>query len=88
MQHRIYHQLFEKDMISSFPSQYRSVVAHNIVGIVEGRLICYEQAPTTIEQIFNIVVPISLRHTIFYLLHASPVVGRMDEYQTLYRIKL
>ena len=36
----------------------------------------------------NNLVPVSLRHTIFSLLHASPTVGHMGEYKTLYCIKL
>ena len=56
--------------------------------MVEGRLVFFEQVATTANQICRIVVPISLRRTIFSLLHASPAAGHMGEYKTLYRIRL
>ena len=88
MQHLLYHQPFERVTISSLPAQYRSAIANNILGIVEGRLVFYETVPTTSNKIYRIVVPVSLRHTIFSLLHASPTTGHMREYKILYRIKI
>ena len=74
-------------IISSFPSEYHSTATNNILGIVEGRLAFYEPVPTTINQICRIVVPISLRQTIFSLLYTSLAAGYMEEYKILYRIK-
>ena len=75
-------------MLYHFLAQYRSDVSNNSLGIVEGRLVIYEPVSTTVNQICRIVVPISLRHLIFSLLHASPVAGHMGEYKTIYCIRL
>ena len=48
----------------------------------------YESVPTTVNQMYRIVVPMSRRHIIFFLLHASPDTGHIGEYKTLYRIRL
>ena len=80
MQHLLYHQPFEKTTLSSLPAQFRSAIANNNLGLVEGRLVFYETVITTANKI--------CRHTIFSILHASPTDGRMGEYKPLYRIKL
>ena len=88
MQHLLYHQPFEKTTLSSLPAQFRSAIANNNLGLVEGRLVFYETVITTANKICRIVVPVSLRHTKNSLLHASPTTGHRGEYKTLYRIKL
>ena len=88
MHHLLYHQPFEKATFSSLPSQYRSAIANNKLGIVKGRLVFYETVLTTVKQICRIVVPVSLRRILFYRLHTSPAGGHMGKYKTLYRIKL
>ena len=88
MQHLIYHQPFDKSTISSLPSQYRSAVANNAFDIFENRLVLYEPVPITINKMCRIVVLFYLMHTIFFLLYASPDVGHVREYKTLYHIKL
>ena len=88
IQYLIYHQLFEKDTLSSLPAQYCSTIANNNRGIVEGRLVFYEIVMTITNKICRIVVPISLRQTMLSLLHASPAAGHMGEYKTLYSIKV
>ena len=86
--HLLYHQPLEKASFSSLLSQYRSEIANNKLGIVEGCLVFYEKKSTAVNRIFRIVVLVYLRHTIFSLLHASPTAGHMVEYKTLYHIKL
>ena len=88
IQHLIFHQPFENTILSSLPAQFRSAISNNNLGIVEGCLIFYETVIPTAKKICRIVAPVSPRLTIFSLLHASPTVGRMGEYKTLYRIKL
>ena len=63
--HLIHHQPFEIYILSSFPTQYRSVIANNALGIVECRLVFYEPVSTTFNQIYRILIPLSLRNTIF-----------------------
>ena len=77
IQHLLYHQPFEKATLSSLPVQFCSAIANNYLGIVEGRLEFYETVITTTNKICRIVVAVSLRHTIFSLLHASPSAGHM-----------
>ena len=86
MKHLLYHQPFEKGTLSSLLSQFRSTLANNNLGIVEGRLVFYETVITTANKINRIVVLVSFRYTIFSLLHASPTTGHMGAYKTLYRI--
>ena len=82
MHHFLHKQPFAKNAL--FPAQYRRAVATNLLGMVEGRLIFFEQVVTTANQICRIVVPISPRRIVFSLLHASPAAGHMGEYKTLY----
>ena len=77
-----------KVTLSSLAAHYRSAIAINTLGIVEGRLLFYETVPTTANKICRIIFPVSFRHTIFSLLHASPTAGHIGEYKTLYRIKV
>ena len=88
MQHLFYHRPFEKVTLSSLLVQYRSVIANNKLCIIEGHLVFYERVLTTIKRICRIVVPVSLRHNLISLLHASPAAGHMGEYRIIYRIKL
>ena len=67
MQHLLYHQPFEKATLSSLPAQFRSAIANNNLGIVEGCLVFYETVITTANKIYRIVVLVSLRHTILSL---------------------
>ena len=88
MQHLMYHHPFNKITLSSLPVQYRCTVANNSLGIVENCFIFYELVPTTVKNLFRIIVPVSLRHTIFSLSHSYLAAGHMGEHKTLYRIKL
>ena len=74
--------------MSSFPVQYRSTIANNSLGIVEGPLVFFEKISITANQICRIVVPIYLRRIFFSLLHASSTAGHMGKYKTLHRIRL
>ena len=67
---------------------YRTVIVRNLLGILEGRFVYYEPIPTITNYICRIILPTSLRHTIFNLIHTPPVAGHMGEYKTLYRIRL
>ena len=86
MHYLIYHQPFEKFTLSSLLVQYHSAVIDNALGIVENPLVFYEQILTTIDKICRIIVPASLRHTIFSLLYTSLAAGLMGEYKILYQI--
>ena len=48
----------------------------------------YELFPTVTKYIYRIIVSTSLRHTIFNLIHATPVAGYIGEYKILYQIRL
>ena len=88
IQHLIYHQLFDKIILSSLPTQFLIVISNNALGIVENRLVFYEPVLININKVFRIIIPLTLRHTIFYLLRTSSVADHMGEYKTLYRFKL
>ena len=78
----------DKPTILHLPAAYRTAIARNLLGILEGRLVYYEQVATVTNHICRIVVPISLCCIIFNLIHATHIAGHMGEYKTLYRIKL
>ena len=78
----------DKPIILHLLVAYRSVIARNPLGILEGRLVYYEPITTIINHICHIVVPTSLRRIIFNLMYAAPVAGNMGEYKTIYHIRL
>ena len=78
----------DQPTILQLPAAYRISIARNLLGLFEGRLVYYDPVPTVSKHICLIVVPLSLRRTIFTLMHATHVAGYMSEYKTLYRIKL
>ena len=73
----------DKPTIFHLPEAYRTVIARNLLGILEGRLVYYEQIATITNHICRIVVPISLRRIIFNLTHATLIAGHIGKYKTL-----
>ena len=67
---------------------YHIAIARNILGTFEGQLVYYEPITTITNHICRIVIPTSLRRSIFNMIQAIRVDGHMGEYKTLYRIKL
>ena len=67
---------------------YRTALANNLLCIINDRLVYLEPVTISTNHICLIVVPLSLRRIIFIALHASPAVGHMGEYKTLYQINL
>ena len=81
--------LLDKQTILQLPVAYRTTIARNLLGLLEGRLICYEPTPTVTNHICCITVPIFLRRKIFTLRCATPLTGHMGGgYKALYGIKL
>ena len=78
----------DQSTILNLPVAYRTALYRNQLGLLEGRLVYYEQLSFTNKHICRIVVPLSLRHNIFNIMHATPDAGHMGEYKTLYRIRL
>jgi len=78
----------DQPTILQLSAAYRSAIARNLLGLLEGRLVYYDPAPTVSNHICRIVVPLYLHRTIFTMMHATPVAGHMGEYKTLHRIKL
>ena len=65
---------------------YRTTIDRKILGLLEGKLVYYEPVPTITRHICRIIVSISLRHTIFNLIHGTHVTGQMREYKLPYWI--
>ena len=78
----------DKPTILHLPAAYRTAIVRNLLDIFEGRLLYYEKVATVTNHICRIVVSIYLCRIIFNLMHATPIAGHMEEYRTLYRIKL
>ena len=74
--------------ILNLPEAYRTALSCNQLGLLEGRLVYYEQLSFANKHIYRIVVPLLLRHKIFNIIHATLFAGLMGEYKTLYRIRL
>ena len=80
--------LLDEPTILKLPVVYRTVIDRSLLGLLEGRLVYYELFPTVTKYIYRIIVSTSLRHTIFNLIHATPVAGYIGEYKILYQIRL
>ena len=78
----------DKKTTLHLPAAYRTAIARNLLGLLEGRLVYYEPIATATNHICRVVVPTSLRRIIFNLIHATPIAGHMGEYKTLYRVRL
>ena len=79
---------FGQKTIVNLSAAYRTAIARNQIAFLGGRLVYYEAISVTIKYICRIIVPSSLRHNFFNLMHTTPVAGHMGEYKTLYRIRL
>ena len=73
----------DKPTILHLPTAYRTAIVRDFLGILEGRLVYYEKVATVTNNIYRIVLPISLRRIIFNLMYATPINGHMGEYTTL-----
>ena len=51
--------------ILKLPVACRTPITRGLLGLVEDRLVYYELIPTVTKHICRIIVPTSLRHTIF-----------------------
>ena len=74
--------------ILKFSEAYRTTITRNLLGLLESSIVYYEPILTVTKHICRIIIPTSLRLTIFNLMHATPIFGHMGEYKTLYRIRL
>ena len=58
------------------------------MGLLEGRLVNYVHIHIVTKNVCHIVIPTSLRHAIFNLMHDSHVAEYMSEYKIVYCVKL
>ena len=72
-----------KPSILHLPAANRTAITRNLLDILEDRLVYYEKVATVTNNIYRIVLPISLRRIIFNLMYATPITGHMGEYTTL-----
>ena len=78
----------DQSTILNFQAAYRIARSRSQLGLLEGRLVYYEQLSFAIKHISRIVVPLLLRHKIFNRMHATPIDGYIYDYKTLYRMRL
>ena len=57
-------------------------------GILEGRVVYYEQISFANKYIYRIIVSFSFCHKNINIMHGTDIFGHMGEYKTLYRIRL
>ena len=74
----------DEPTILKLPVAYRTAIAHNLLGLFEGKLVYYKPIPTITKHVCRIIIPTLLRHTIFNLIYKTPITGYMGEYKTLH----
>ena len=67
---------------------YKTPLKEGIIKILNGKLLLYKTILANQRYIALIIVKQSLRRIVFSHLHAGPSGGHMEEYKTLYRIRL
>ena len=58
----------DQPTILQLPAAYRTAIARNLLRLLEGRIVYYDPVPTVSKHMCLIVVPFSLRRTIFTLM--------------------
>ena len=74
--------------ITKLPAVYCTIIARNIIQLLEDSLIYYELTHVATKCICLIIVLWSLRCLIFNLIQVTFVARNMGEYKALYRIPL
>lgn len=88
MEHLSHNAPLNKLIISKLAVSYRKAITQNLLCVFNGRLIYLNPGTISTNHICRIIVSLTLRCVAFNLMHASPVVGHMREYKTLYLLKL
>ena len=88
MEHLCHNAPMNRLCITKLAVTYRKAIAHNLIYIINCRLVYLEPVTVSTYHIFRIIVSLSLRHLIFNTMHASASAGHMEKYKTLYRLKL
>ena len=67
---------------------YQKLLREGHLQMLHGRLVLYKPILMESKSVTLIVVPQSLRHTLFDHFHSGPSGGHMGEYKTLFRMRL
>ena len=73
--------------LSKLHASYRRLLQTNNIFLSNDRLITYQDLPAENHRLLLIIVPHSLRRTIFAAYHASPSTGHFGPYKTLHRVR-
>ena len=75
-------------VIESVGMGYRQNLKKGLIGLVGNKLMLFKSLVMNTKYVGLIIVPISLRRTLFDHFHASPCGGHMGVYKTLYRLRM
>jgi hypothetical protein len=75
-------------LLASVHSAYRDYICRDCIALVNHRLVVFQSVQNNQELLMLIVVPASLRRSVFSAYHASPAAGHMGVYKTLHHICL
>ena len=87
MEHLRHNALMDRLCITKLAVTYRKAIAHNLLCIVNCRLVYLESVIVSTNHVCRIIVPLSLPHIIFNAMHPSPSTRHIAEHKTLYRLK-
>jgi len=74
--------------ISTAPGEFKSMLAKGLIAIVNDKLVYFKPILMNMKYVTLLIVPETLRKPIFSHYHAGPSAGHMDEYKTLYRMRV
>ena len=80
--------VWSKEDLASINSDYHPYLLIQHVGLLHGKLMYYKTIFRDCRHIALIIVPTSLRRSIFSHHHAGPSGGHMGEYKTMYRLRM
>ena len=75
-------------IIATAPSEYKTLLAKGLIAIVSDKIVYFKPILMNMKHVSLMVVPKSLRKTLFDHYHAGPSAGHMGEYKTLYRMRM
>ena len=76
------------DVIKSAPSEYRTLLQRGLLALVSNKIVYFKPILMNERFVTLLLVPESLRRTLFDHYHSGPSGGHMGEYKTLYRMRM
>ena len=78
---------FAADHLESIIPGYKTYLTEGIIKILNGELVLYKPILANHQYVVLIIVPQSLRRSVFSHFHSGPSGGHMEEYRSPYRMQ-